>query len=192
MSPIAHFNTYYAAELKHYKSRVPGACCLSTNGLDGYPNARYVALKEVVAETFIVAGPLNTRKGLEIAQSNKVALTFWWPHSGVQVRIQGNVSIASGDTSQTYFAERSRQSQIVSSISKQGEKIESLELLQKKYDQMDKEFTDKEITRPEFWHALQIEAHNIEFLEFSENRFHKRTLYQKDSAGHWYSKLIQP
>lgn len=39
IDPISLFERWYAEELASSKSAVPAACCLSTNGLDGFPNA---------------------------------------------------------------------------------------------------------------------------------------------------------
>ena len=36
--------------------------CLSTEGLNGFPNARFVSLKEIRNEEFVVTGTLTSRK----------------------------------------------------------------------------------------------------------------------------------
>ena len=90
MDPFLTFEEWYQEELNQTQVNIPSACCLSTNGLDGYPNARFVSLKEITNGAFVVTGPLNSRKGLEISQSSKVSLTFWWTLTERQVRIQGD------------------------------------------------------------------------------------------------------
>src|SRR5438309_3912875 len=90
MDPLQKFGEWYSEELRQSNARIPSACCLSTIGLDGYPNARIVSLKEVKNEKFIFTGSLTTRKGLEIANKNKIALTFWWSATEKQIRIQGD------------------------------------------------------------------------------------------------------
>ncbi|WP_299211085.1 pyridoxamine 5'-phosphate oxidase family protein [uncultured Aquimarina sp.] len=77
MNPFQLFNTWYSEELEKSTASIPSACCLSSNGLDGYPNTRFVSLKEVKDHAFIITGPLKSRKGLEMEKSSKVSLTFW-------------------------------------------------------------------------------------------------------------------
>src|SRR5690606_31919825 len=110
MTPIAYFNKWFQEELNLTKVRIPYACCLSTMGTDGYPNARFVSLKEVTESSFVVTGPIISRKGIEINTNNKVALTFWWTETERQVRIQGDATTISGKLADKYFAERSRDS----------------------------------------------------------------------------------
>ena len=77
ITPIEYFNKWFNEELQLTKVRIPTACCLSTIGTDDYPNARFVSLKGIINNSFIVTGPVTSRKGIEINRSSKVALTFW-------------------------------------------------------------------------------------------------------------------
>lgn len=191
MNPISKFKTWYAEELKKSRVRIPSACCLSTYGLDGYPNSRFLSLKEVLGNTFVITGPLNSRKGIEIQHNPKVSLTFWWTESERQVRIQGSAEIIDNRLSNSYFNDRNRESKIVSTISEQGKAIsnpgELTELLKLKA----KEFTDTEIKRPENWGGFSIKPIRIEFLEFDESRLHIRELFTLTKDG-WKSKYLQP
>jgi len=84
-TPIEIFTRWFKEELKLTKVRIPTASCLSTVGQDNYPNARFVSLKEIVESNFIVTGTLTSRKGFEINETNKVALTFWWTETERQI-----------------------------------------------------------------------------------------------------------
>ncbi|MFA1773422.1 pyridoxamine 5'-phosphate oxidase family protein [Rufibacter glacialis] len=108
MNPFIIFQNWLQEELNLTQVRIPTACCLSTVGLDGFPNARFVSLKEVIDDSFVVTGPINSRKGLEINQINKVALTFWWVESERQVRIQGRAS-KNSRKGNSYFTTTCRQ-----------------------------------------------------------------------------------
>ena len=50
MNPFQQFSDWYNDELNHSSAGFPSACCLSTTGLDDYPDARFVSLKEMVDE----------------------------------------------------------------------------------------------------------------------------------------------
>ena len=190
-TPIEQFNKWFKEELSLTKVRIPTACCLSSIGLDGYPNARFVSLKDVVEDGFIITGTLTSRKGIEIKNCNKAALTFWWTKTERQVRVQGNATDISGQLADKYFAERSRDSQIVSLVSEQGQEIDSFENLIKKYETVEEDFSNKPLQRPENWGGYLIEPIRVEFLEFKPTRFHDRKLYELVN-GQWIVKQIQP
>jgi pyridoxamine 5'-phosphate oxidase len=191
MNPIQLFQRWYEQELRQSNVSIPSACCLSTVGLDGYPNARFVSLKEVSEEGFVITGPLNTRKGMEIQNAAKVALTFWWAVSERQVRVQGDaVKIADADADK-YFSERPRNAQLISKVSDQGNAITNLELLKQKYQEAATLLQNKKIARPPDWSGYVVHPIRIEFMEFKASRFHERVLFTRTAAG-WNKQLLQP
>lgn len=191
ISPIELFKQWYDQELKLTKVRIPSACCLSTIGDDNYPNARFVSLKDILNNNFIITGTITSRKGIEIENSEKVSLTFWWTETERQVRVQGNAFRITEQLADKYFSERNRDSQIVSVTSLQGQELIDKEALTKKYDEIEFTTINKEIERPENWGGYKIEPIRIEFLEFKPTRFHERTLFELLS-GQWKTKQIQP
>lgn len=190
-TPIDIFNKWFAEELSLTKVSIPTACCLSTIGQDTYPNARFVSLKAIVENSFIVTGTLTSRKGLEINGSNKVALTFWLTETERQVRIQGNATTISNEMADKYFEERNRDSQIVSIVSQQGQTVNDIEELNTKYQKLETEFSNRPLTRPENWGGYYIDPIRIEFLEFKATRFHDRRLFEL-KGGEWTMKQLQP
>jgi len=191
MNPIDLFNSWYKAELQTSTDVIPSACCLSTIGLDGYPNARFVSLKEVMNGCFVITGSIGSLKGKEIAQCSKVALTFWWTGTQKQVRIQGEASLLSTEISRKYFHQRPLDAQIISSVSKQGHPLESMESLQKKFFAFKRPERQEEIPPPDDWGGYSIKPVRMELMTFKENRMHERWLYHlKDE--HWTEQLIEP
>lgn len=188
---ISLFNNGLEREMQVHKQKLPYACCLSTEGLDGFPNARFVSLKEIRHEEFVITGTLTSRKGEEINHNNKVALTFWWPETQQQVRIQGEARLISGSVLDSYFSERNRESQIVSVVSDQGKELHDLNELILKFDAVANNTEISEIRRPGNWGGYAIVPFRIEFLVFSESRFHDRTLYERKDQI-WQKKKIQP
>lgn len=188
---IELFNQWYKEELHLTTAKIPSACCLSTIGTDGYPNARFVSLKDIADNSFIVTGPLTSRKGIEIDNKNKVALTFWWTETERQVRIQGIATRIADQLADNYFSERNRDSQIVSIISEQGQEIDTIETLNQKYKSAETEFSGKPLTRPDNWGGYIIEPIRMEFLAFRSTRFHDRKLYELVN-GQWIIKQLQP
>ena len=190
MNPFQIFSDWYEEEIKNSPANI-SACCLSTIGLDGYPNSRFVSLKEIKNESFVVTGPLNSRKGLEIQNSNKVALSFWFTATERQVRVQGDAAQIAAAEADKYFSERNREAQIVSYVSEQGKRLEDAEILNKKYEAAERLFKNQEILRPANWGGYLIAPVRIEFMEFKKSRFHHRTLFYKNE-NLWEKELLQP
>ncbi len=187
--PLRLFSEWFQEEITLSKVQIPSAVCLSTNGIDGFPNARFVSFKELHNDTFVVTGPLNSRKGIEIENNAKVALTFWWTETERQIRIQGVATKISGQLADHYFNERDVYSQAVSLICEQGKAIDNLERLEKQV--LEKVAQKTKISRPKNWGGYAITPIRMEFMEFKKTRFHDRKCYQKDNDT-WILSQIQP
>ncbi len=187
--PIQLFSKWFDEELKLSKARIPTAVCLSTIGMDNFPNARFVSFKELIDNSFVITGPLNSRKGIEIDSNNKVALTFWWSETERQIRIQGLATKISEQLANKYFNERNVNSQAVSSICEQGKEIDNPGQLEKSV--LEKVAEKTKITRPQNWSGFSIKPIRIEFMEFKKTRFHDRKLYEIEN-NEWSLKQIQP
>ena len=191
MNPLLLFEKWFSEEKKLNNLKLPSACCLSTTGLDGYPNSRFVSLKEIANDSFVITGPLNSRKGNEIENSPKAALSFWWTSTERQIRIQGDVSKISNPNAKIYFEQRNRDSKIVSSVFEQGQKVQSIAHLQKHFEKQKEELENKEIKRPENWGGIYIKPIRIEFMEFKNSRLHERKLYEQVN-NEWKMTILQP
>jgi pyridoxamine 5'-phosphate oxidase len=191
MDPFEKFNHWYGKEQLKNKTNFSSACCLSTIGLDGYPNARFVSLKRASNDFFIITGPLNSMKGHEISNIPKVALTFWWSHTKKQVRIQGGVSWLIPDLADEFFQKRSRKSQIISCVSKQGYLLNEKNKFSKRINDFSKLYINKQIPRPKSWGGFLIRPTRFEFLSFSSDRYHDRLVYILNGTQ-WNKFYIQP
>jgi len=191
MNPIKKFNKWYKKEAKNSSVKIPSACCLTSIGTDGYPNSRFISLKEILDNKFVITGPLNSKKGIELLSNPKASLTFWWPETERQVRVQGDAVQIENNLADKYFKGRNKESQIVSEISEQGSEIENLTELITLFEQRKKEYLNVEISRPEEWSGFYIIPKRIEFMEFKKNRFHFRELFRKEN-GCWNKIILQP
>ena len=191
MNPIEKFKQWYNEETKKSSSRIPSACCLTSNGFDGFPNSRFVSLKEIIHEQFVITGPLKSRKGIELIENPKCSLTFWWAKTEKQVRIQGIAKQIEFELAEKYFRSRNKDSQLVSLISKQGNKISDLGQLIDNFEKKKEEIGSKEIKRPENWSGFYITPKRIELMEFKKSRFHLRELYEKEGSE-WRKTILQP
>ena len=179
--PIDTFAHWIQEYVSITKNTYPSACVLSTQGLDGFPNARNVSLKSIEKPYLIITGSTLSRKGKEIDAHPKVALTFWWEETKRQVRIQGTASVISEEDALFFFNDRSYESQIVSTISTQGAPAKELELLRVRFRESVKR--QQPINKPAHWSGWKIKPYRIEFLEFNDSRFHNRVLYTQSEEG---------
>jgi pyridoxamine 5'-phosphate oxidase len=191
MTPIELFKVWYSEEQKIGHTGVLSPCCLSTIGTDGFPNARFVSLKEIQNDCFIVTGTMSSRKGTEIEKNNKVALTFWWDATRKHIRVQGTATRINDDDADRFFYRRDRDSQIVSVVSRQGAELHDLEKLEMKYHEFERSYQDTLIQRPVDFGGYAISPVRIELMEFKETRFHIRTVYELNN-GTWNHKYLQP
>ena len=190
MNPISEFESWLVEETRQSELALPYACCLSTIGLDGYPNSRFVSLKEVVDESFVITGPTSSRKGKEISSCAKASLAFWWTTTQRQVRIQGDVIKIPDAQADVYFEGRSRDAKIVSSAFKQGKEISGVEELRQLYSTK-AAIIDSKIVRPDDWGGWKIRPIRIELMEFQESRLHERKLFQL-IGKQWKCSVLQP
>ncbi len=191
IQPISLFERWFDRERAASRAALPSACCLSTQGTDGFPNARFVSLKEIVDDHFIITTSLLSKKGIEIAALNKVALTFWWATTQKQVRVQGVATQIPEPQAEKYFNERSSDSQIVSNISTQGKEIDKPQTLEEVFARVKSAKSKQKLTRPKDWGGYAIAPVRMEFLEFAPTRLHRRKLFERIDQQ-WTSRYIQP
>ena len=191
MNPITIFNEWLQQEKNVSAAAFPDTCCFTTIGLDGFPNSRFVSLKAVKGSAFIVTGSLASRKGLEVKADAKVALTFWWPVTEKQVRIQGIAFPITPEEADIYFAERDIAAKIAATVCRQGQELEAPELLKNDFLQKVAGNANRPVPRPGDWGGYSIEPLRIELMEFRRDRFHHRTLFERHDTV-WRHKNLQP
>ncbi len=174
-------------------SEVPevNAMCLSTMGLNGYPNGRIVLLKEV-DHGFVFFTNYESEKGQEIAANPKASLIFFWPELERQVRIMGDLEKVSAEESDTYFFSRPYDSQIGAWTSPQSREISSREELDRIQKSMEERFSKEPITRPLHWGGIRLIPFKIEFWQGRPSRLHDRVNYQKQADGAWKISRLAP
>ncbi|WP_149194864.1 pyridoxamine 5'-phosphate oxidase [Luteimonas suaedae] len=170
------------------------AMTLATAALDARPSARIVLLKAHDARGFVFYTHLDGRKGRELQENPHAALLFYWPRvrSGVQVRIEGLVSVVDDAEADAYFASRPRGSQLGAWASKQSEPLDSRAAFERRLAGCEREFEGRPVSRPSRWGGLRVRPERIEFWYGAEHRLHERHLYACDRAGEWSRRMLYP
>lgn len=167
------------------------AMTVATIGLDGFPKSRVVLLKEFNSEGFIFYTNYTSEKGIALAQNPNICLSFFWAGLERQVIIKGKAEKTSEEKAIEYFKSRPRGSQLGALASNQSSEIASREVLDQKLRELELEFQDRDIPKPENWGGFLIRPENYEFWQGRSNRLHDRIFYSKN-RGNWNIKRLAP
>jgi pyridoxamine 5'-phosphate oxidase len=168
------------------------AMTVSTIGLDGFPKSRVVLLKKYSEEGFIFYTNYNSEKGKAITNNPNVCLSFFWHSMERQVIIKGIAEKTPTNISDGYFESRPDGSKLGAIVSNQSEVIPSRAILEDKLKQLELDYQNKEIIRPEFWGGFQIKPVEVEFWQGRPNRLHDRIRYQLQEDFSWKKDRLSP
>jgi len=188
--PIELFRSWLALAGKH-EVNDPNAMALATVDRAGMPNVRMVLLKDVGARGFTFYSNAESVKGLELEGTPKAALCFHWKSIRRQVRVRGTVEALSPEESDEYFASRSRGSQLGAIASFQSRVVDERETLERRIEDYDAIYKDRDIPRPDNWHGFLIQPTEIEFWVNRPYRLHDRKQFTLAKSG-WKSVNLYP
>ena len=154
--------------------------------------ARTVLLKYFDERGFTFFTNQSSNKAKQIAGNPHVALLFFWPGFARQVAIRGTASKMPATETMRYFVSRPRGSQIGAWVSAQSSVISSRALLEAKFDEMKRKFSNKEVPLPSFWGGYRVVPSEFEFWQGRQNRLHDRFRYRQRDDGGWDIERLAP
>ena len=172
LNPIEQFKLWFA-DIQKTETLDPTAMILSTVDNKGRPDARTLLLKDIDLDKFVFYTNYKSAKAQQLANNAEVALTFFWPALGRQVRVRGTVSFTSKEESDEYFYSRPLAYQVSAIVSPQSHEIQSREELQRALDSLMQQEDIKHV-RPEHWGGYKVTPYEIEFMQARNNRLHDR------------------
>lgn len=192
--PFRQFAKWYEEACHNSEILLPSAMCLATIDMQGFPDSRFVLLKEFSKEGFVFFTNTNSPKGKSLFQSNKASLAFYWERLKKQVRILGTAELVSHKEADDYFKTRPRESQIGAWASDQSQPVEDRKTLDQKFKEYSKTFEGKPILRPPYWTGFRIKPLKIEFWQECPSRMHDRFLFTRASASspQWKIQRLYP
>lgn len=186
--PIERFREAYARATASEPFDAARAA-LATADKHARPSLRFVLMKELDDRGFVFYTHEGSRKGREIAENPRAALTFHWFTIGEQIRIEGDVERVSDAQADAYFATRPRGSQLGAWASAQSQPIADRRELTERVAELAQRFGDGAIARPAGWGGFRIVPSSLEFWYDREDRLHDRVLYVRASEGYERSLL---
>lgn len=197
----------------------PNAMTLATVAADGRPAARIVLCRglEVAAGCVTFYTNYTSRKGQELAATERAAVLFHWDTLHRQVRFEGPVTRVPEAESDAYFASRPWQSRVGAWASQQSQPVAQRADLKQELEAQARRFgapveelggtggtRDYAVPRPDHWGGYRLWVEDAELWVEAAFRLHdrvrwQRTLQATDSAGvasfiggPWRAARLQP
>jgi pyridoxamine 5'-phosphate oxidase len=188
--PFALFEAWLG-EAREKEPNDPEAMAFATADAKGRPSVRMVLLRRHGPDGFGFFTNLDSRKGRELAENPHGALAIHWKSLRRQVRAEGRVEQVSDTEADSYFAGRSRESQVGSWASDQSRPLESRELFERRYEEVQSKFEGRPVPRPPRWSGFRLIPDRIEFWTDRPHRLHERRLFTRRGDG-WTEGLLYP
>ncbi|MBO1582864.1 pyridoxal 5'-phosphate synthase [Bacillus sp. XF8] len=170
----------------------PHAMTLSTVDVNGYPDARVLILKDVIGDVFYFASGSEDRKGQQLQRNPNVALTFYWPKLGRQVRLRGTVVDMGKEAGSADFLRRSMEAPAVALTVLQSQKLENVNDLEHALAvQKERIKRNPQIVSPD-WTLYAVNVREAEFWQGDVYRKHVRIHYNLCEEGQWRHHLLWP
>ncbi|MEA2556613.1 MAG: pyridoxamine 5-phosphate oxidase [Actinomycetota bacterium] len=173
--PFAQF-TVWLADAEAAGVPLPNAMALATTGDDGQPRLRHVLLRGVDVG-FVFNTHKDSRKGRQLAENPRAALSFVWKALDRQVSIVGSVEDVLDAESDRYFTQRPREAQIGAWASQQSEVISGRDVLEERVREFEERFAGSPVPRPPRWGGYRVIPKEFEFWQGRLHRLHDRFRY---------------
>ena len=168
----------------------PNACSLATVDGEGRPVSRAVLLKALEDEQFVFYTNYQSRKSSHLDQNPNTCMHFPWFALQRQVIVTGKVEKIDADRAEEYFLSRPLESKLGAWASRQSERVDSRESLEKTYLEMQEKFGDNP-PKPPHWGGFALIPETIEFWQGGPRRLHDRFMYSLEN-NHWIVQRLNP
>jgi pyridoxamine 5'-phosphate oxidase len=155
------------------------------------PSARVLILKDLDSAGWHFAVSSLSRKGAELARNPAVALTFYWPALGRQVRVEGIAEADPAPVAAEDFLARSEGARTMALTGRQSEPYCDPAEIGEALAKARLELERSPGLVPADWVSYAVWADTVEFWQSDPDRRHRRLRYERDGAG-WSTTPLWP
>lgn len=190
--PIPTFLEWLADAEDHDAIRYANAATLATVEGDGV-DARVVLVHRVDARGFLFGSDTRSPKARQLRRHPAAALTFYWGPLDRQVRIRGDVVLATATDANHTFDDRPRESRITAWVCQQSREVAGRPVLERRFAEALERFDeDQTVPRPDTWRAYRLAPTRLEFWQARPYRLHERHVFEREPNGDWRSTVLEP
>jgi pyridoxamine 5'-phosphate oxidase len=169
------------------------AMTLSTVDKFGCADARVLILKNLDHRGWHFAIKADSPKGRQINNNPAVALTFYWPQPGRQIRIRDEAKELSASECAADFLERPIGSKVTALASQQSEILADMTVLEQDLQQAKAKIEEQPDYVAPAWTVLAVAPKTVEFWQGATDRMHQRLRYSiSDEDGTWSRDVLHP
>ena len=190
VDPVHWFREWLNAAMESGEPE-PTAMVLSTVSAEWRPSSRVVLLKYFDEHGMVFFSNYLSRKGVQLSGNHAAALTFFWPLTERQIRIEGIVVKTDSEESDSYFYSRPLESRVNAIISPQSTPIASRLQLEEEREKLLYLEGAKDLARPAHWGGYRLKPDRVEFWQGRPGRLHDRIQYLLE-GNMWSIQRLAP
>lgn len=188
--PMAQFEAWFAEAVAAAVPE-PDAMCLATASASGDVESRMVLLKGWDERGFVFCTNYESRKGRDLAENPRAALTFRWALLERQVRVSGRARRCTGAESDAWWRLRPRDAQLTALASAQSSVIPSRDWLVARVAALAARHEGRDVPRPRTWGGVRVLPDAVEFWQGQPGRMHDRLRYVR-RGRRWSLQRLAP
>tara|TARA_X000000950_G_scaffold287696_1_gene401114 strand:- start:96 stop:692 length:597 start_codon:yes stop_codon:yes gene_type:complete len=152
-------------------------------------DSRIVNLKIVDNDELIFFSNYTSAKSIQFTEHKQISAVFYWNAINTQIRMKAFIQKTSSDFNKSYFSNRSKDKNALAISSMQSKKIESYDMVKKKYQEA---LHKKDLSIcPVYWGGYKFKPYYFEFWNGHEFRINKREVYEYNN-NEWIDYYLEP
>jgi pyridoxamine 5'-phosphate oxidase len=171
----------------------PVRIILATASISAIPSARVLAIREINESGILFFTQRDTRKTAEIAANEHVSGVIWLPMQQRQIGIEGIARPIRHEENLHYWQTmpHERQLRFSAYAPTSGQRIESINVLETKYQMLKNTYQQSDVPMSEFYCGYRIIPAIISFYTLGNHSFSEVKRCTKSNAG-WNEESISP
>lgn len=169
----------------------PNSVTLSTASSAGEPSARTLLLKDITPEGFWFASLSSSRKGADLAENPRGAITMYWREVGRQVRVSGRVVAAAREVSEQDFLARHPLARAQAIAGRQSEPMPGDDTARDLLDAANDLVAKEPGYVPDDWNAYLLVPELVDFWQAVAGHDQLRLQYRLHD-GVWVAERVWP